>query len=59
MICYFDRTFCKFYKECTEGRTCRKALTKKIKDGAKKAELPIMEYTSKPSCFKEISKIKD
>jgi hypothetical protein len=52
MICYLDKTFCSFYKECVHGDICRYALTDKIKNAAKKAGLHISQYAVEPNCFK-------
>ena len=58
MICYRDKTWCSFYNECTHGKECRRALTDKVKEDASKCwdgkGLPIMEFSSKPECFKNI-----
>ena len=51
MICYLDRTFCPFHLFCGKGAKCPDALTNEIREGAKKADLPISYYTSKPKCF--------
>ena len=59
-MCFFDRSFCPFYQECwhcTEGpEGCARALTPLIRMQAEKAGLPICQFTSKPECFKEITK---
>ena len=56
MICYKDITFCSFYKECKDGDKCKKALTPKIVEDAKKwwgsSGAPISLYINKPDCFK-------
>ena len=58
MLCYHDKTFCPFYKECGQGDGCSSALTDKVKKDALKwlgsSDAPIMEFSSKPECFKEV-----
>lgn len=56
MICYRDKTFCPFYKECKKGEDCPDALTEKIERGAKEwwwkeDEPPIAQWAEKPECF--------
>ena len=58
MMCYRDMTFCEFYKECSEGGSCHRALTEEV---IKKAETwmkdaPICVFTKNPECFKEMKK---
>ena len=52
MLVYKDQTFCGFWNECKEGKGCYRALTEKIKEGAKNWGLPISEFADKPKCFK-------
>ena len=58
MLCYHDKTWCPFYKECGQGDGCSRALTDEVKEDASKCwngrGLPIMEFASKPECFKEV-----
>ena len=58
MLCYHDKTWCPFHKECGQGNGCSRALTDEVKEDASKCwdgkGLPIMEFASKPECFKEI-----
>ena len=58
MICYKDKTFCKFYEECALGKDCSRALTPKVIEDASKwcisIGAPISIYSDKPECFKEI-----
>ena len=58
MICYKDMTFCNYYRSCTNGRDCRRALTKQIKQNGAKwskqyhpTDILICKYTEKPKCF--------
>ena len=59
MLCYHDKTWCSFYKECGQWDGCSIALTDEIKEDASKCwngkGLPIMEFVSKPECFKNIA----
>ena len=55
MMCYRDSTFCPYYNECSKGKTCRWALTDKVKSDADKwwgnEGAPICVYDGKPECF--------
>jgi hypothetical protein len=53
MLCYRDRTYCRFYKTCIFGLECPRALTPKVSECANKSGLYIMQYGSKPKCYKE------
>ena len=53
MICYKDMKFCPYWEHCADGKDCRRALTKEVEEGAKKAGLPYCVYCEKPECFKE------
>ena len=56
MMCYRDRTFCDFYKECADGKSCDRALTPEVQEGADKwwgkDGAPICIFVNKPECFK-------
>ena len=56
MICYKDKTFCPFYQNCKEGKTCDRALTPEVIDQAVKwwrgKGAPIAQYAEKPKCWK-------
>lgn len=56
MICYRDTTWCEYYKECSQGEKCSRALTQKVKEDAEKwmKNAPICVFAEKPECFKEI-----
>lgn len=58
MMCYRDRTFCSFNKECSAGDKCEIALTDKVKSDAEKwwgkPDAPICEFVDKPECFKSL-----
>lgn len=56
MISYQDKTFCPFHENCKNGKTCHKAFTEKVKEGAKRMGLGIAVYMSEPHCYEEISK---
>ena len=55
MICYRDRTFCPFWKDCRLGSECSRALTQEVKDAAAKwwgdENPPIAFYVDEPDCF--------
>lgn len=53
MICYGDRTFCKFYEECKYGEGCERALTVNVMQEAYDCGLPVCQFMEKPECFKE------
>jgi len=53
MICYHDRTYCGFHKDCKLSRRCGRALTKKILKEAKRHGLPICQFVNKPGCFRK------
>ena len=57
-----DMTFCTFYKECTHGDVCHRALTEKVRADAIKwwgsDDAPICMFSEPPKCFKEILKEK-
>ena len=59
MMCYRDKTFCDYYKECHEGKKCPDALTEKVIAEADKwwgkRGAPICQFAEKPECFKEES----
>ena len=57
MMCYRDTTFCKFYKDCTGAKFCGRKLTAAVRQSAVSFGLPIMEYSNKPHCHKEIVKV--
>lgn len=54
MLCYRDRTFCRYYKDCSDGNSCLSALTQEEIEMASRIGLPISQYTNKPDCFKEV-----
>ena len=55
-MCYRDMTFCPFWEKCSEGPTCDRALTEKVKADAEKwwgkPGAPICVFTNDPKCFK-------
>ena len=57
MLCYRDMTFCKFYMDCTGAKLCGRKLTTAVRQSAVSFGLPIMEYSDKPHCHKEIVKV--
>jgi len=54
MMCYKDRTFCRYWLPCKDGYVCDRALTPKVMEEAEKwmVNPPICTYTEKPDCFK-------
>lgn len=55
MIEYRDMTFCPFWEDCMEGKTCMRALTQEIIKDAQRVGLPICQYLEKPDCWERIS----
>jgi hypothetical protein len=55
MICYRDKTWCAFYKECKKGNKCTIALTPEViklaKEWWRNENPPICTYVNKPDCF--------
>jgi len=64
MICYKDKTFCTFYKECKFGDECDRALTPEVEhdaelwwndsEGISESSTPICIYSDEPKCFEKI-----
>ena len=56
MICYKDKTFCPFWRDCAEyiQGGCHRAMTPGVVRDAKYHGLPMSQFTKKPSCFEEI-----
>jgi galactitol-specific phosphotransferase system IIB component len=56
MICYEDRTFCEYYKNCGNGAGCSRALTEEVREAAKDwwghKDAPICVFAEMPTCFK-------
>ena len=52
MLCYKDRTFCPYWKNCSHGDTCVRALTDEVLEDAKRICLAIAQYGDEPKCFK-------
>ena len=53
MLCYRDRTFCKFYTTCSMGEDCSRALTEQVAKDAAAFGLPISNFGSEPDCHNE------
>lgn len=51
MICYRDMTFCPFYVECYDGKTCPRALTEEVAEAADKCGLLISMFAEPPDCL--------
>lgn len=49
MLCYRDKTFCSFYKDCK--KECDRALTEDVKKKAKDFGLGVCQYVDKPECW--------
>jgi len=57
MICYRDRTFCPFWKDCKNGKKCGRAMTKEIISYVKEMNLSICQFMEKPECYKDINNV--
>lgn len=57
MLCYKDKTFCPFYKECAKGEGCSRALTQEVIDAACDFNLLISRFLDRPGCFEEIANV--
>jgi len=55
MVEYKDMTFCSFWKDCEDGKTCMRALTPAVKKDAIRVGLPICQFVEKPDCHKPVS----
>lgn len=51
MLCYLDRTFCKYWTECHVGEGCKRALTPEVLKGATNLNLPVSGFADIPPCF--------
>ena len=56
MLCYRDRTYCPFWRECRDGETCPRALTCVVRIEADMVRLPICQWIERPECYKEKKK---
>jgi hypothetical protein len=68
MICYRDKTFCTYYRDCMHGSDCGRALTRKVWEDAQDwwtgfmlklnvhGEAPICQFAEKPECHRYIQK---
>ena len=58
MMCFKDITFCSFYKLCTDGSKCHRALTHDVKVAAVKwwgnDDAPISLFVDPPECMTKI-----
>lgn len=50
MMCYRDKTFCPFWKDCKNSGLCGRALTDDVEVGAKRCGLGISLLAEMPSC---------
>lgn len=57
MICYRDKTFCSFWKDCKLGSECHRAYTSEVHKAAERwwngDDPPICFYVDIPKCFVE------
>lgn len=51
MLCYRDRTFCSYWRDCRHGKVCNSALTDEVAAAADAARLPISQFAEQPQCF--------
>lgn len=51
MLCYRDRTFCPYYRECAKGSDCTAALTPEIEEAARRSGLLLASFLERPECF--------
>jgi hypothetical protein len=60
MLCYKDRTFCGA-EECKSFTECGRALTERVRDGAKACGLHIAQFANPETldCYKPKSEIKN
>jgi len=56
MNCFRDVTYCSFWKGC-KRLNCLRHLTELIRSSAIKANLPLSQYSEKPSCFLSEAKL--
>ena len=52
-MCFRDKTYCSYYKDCIDGMFCQRALTRDVTVTAEKVDLPISQFAEKPDCFRE------
>ena len=64
MLGYLDMTFCPYWEDCIEGRSCKRALTEGVYGSAdtwwmgfnpkaKEGEAPIIMFAEEPDCYIE------
>lgn len=54
MMCYMDKTFCKYYSNCKEGHKCDKAFTPGVKRHATQCGMYVSQYVAKPDCYRNV-----
>ena len=52
-MCYRDKTFCSFWRDCDNAGSCGRAMTDDVVSGAERTGLPIARYMEKPSCHSD------
>ena len=59
MLCFQDRTFCTFYRDCAKAVTCSRPLTEIVTAAATKwwggPDAPIARFAEKPSCHQPLA----
>jgi hypothetical protein len=50
MLCYRDRTYCRFF-DCADFDKCSRRLTESVKHAAELLRLPISQFAERPECF--------
>ena len=58
MLCYKDKTFCPFWKDCIDSPGCDRAFTPKVEVqaqiwwGLTNGPAPVSLYADTPDCYK-------
>jgi len=53
MLCYRDRAYCPYWRDCAHGDECDRALTDEVERAAKRSRLLVAGFLEKPSCFED------
>lgn len=53
MICYRDKTWCTWYKDCADRQMCDRVLTPEERAKAESLNLPISQFMAPPKCHTE------
>lgn len=54
MMCYKDKWWCSFYKDCYNAKTCDRALTEEVIAAANAAHMDIQQVVDHPICHDPI-----